>query len=436
MNKFKILIMMISIVIIFIIIFLISINIIGDKEEEEGFEEQSTLILDEIQEEETPKFKEVIDKNTFFSINTCLQNYYTYIQETNEEVFRDKTKEDIIYDMTDKTYLKENNITKENILNNMMTINYTSTYVAKEMNELSIGDNVKAYYVKGRIVDYAKQDAAKNVYDIVIIDKTNMTYAIVPNQENSLEELENILKKYENKNINKTDENLFKFAQTTAESIAKIYFSDYKRNALYDIETAYDSIDKEYKNKRFQTIEKYQEYINKNSERLKKMSMDKYKIEKKDGYTEYVYINTYGDYCIIRETSVMKYSVLLDTYTVNIPEFTEKYDKADNMTKVALNIEKIISALNSKDYEYVYNKLDSGFKANNFSTLEAFEEAVTFSFYENNTVEYVEYDTQGDIHIYTILLKPVNDEENHEVTKQIFMRLKEGYDYTFSYSLN
>ena len=54
----------------------------------------------------------------------------------------------------------------------------------------------------------------------------------------------------------------------------------------------------------------------------------------------------------------MQYKVLLDTYTMILPEFAEQYDNLDNTKKVVMNIEKVIQALNLRDFKYIYNKLD------------------------------------------------------------------------------
>ena len=70
------------------------------------------------------------------------------------------------------------------------------------------------------------------------------------------------------------------------------------------------------------------------------------------------------------EEEVGKYSVVLDTYTIDLPEFIEKYNSANEKTKVGLNIQKVFDAINNEDYEYVYNKLDNTFKQTNFKTVQ------------------------------------------------------------------
>ena len=50
-------------------------------------------------------------------------------------------------------------------------------------------------------------------------------------------------------------------------------------------------------------------------------------------YTQYVVLDENGRYYIFKESSVMNYSVLLDMYTVELQEFTDKYNSAKGEEK-------------------------------------------------------------------------------------------------------
>ncbi len=64
----------------------------------------------------------------------------------------------------------------------------------------------------------------------------------------------------------------------------------------------------------------------------------------------------------------MNYSVLLDMYTVELQEFTDKYNSAKGEEKVQYNLQLWFSAINDGDYSYAYSKLDQTYKNNNFPT--------------------------------------------------------------------
>ena len=104
------------------------------------------------------------------------------------------------------------------------------------------------------------------------------------------------------------------------------------------------------------------------------MALAQYQVTEEDGYTQYLLVDQNGKYYIANETAVMKYTTLLDTYTVDLPQFTESYNSANDSRKAGLNLQKVVDAINNNDYEYVYNKLDETFKSNNFPTLESFEQ--------------------------------------------------------------
>lgn len=433
MKKIKILIVVIIILIISIAVLLINIKNTNNNNNNEI--ETNTELVVENYEENTQEIIEDISRNNFFTVNTCLQNYYSYIQEENKEIMDEEAKREAIYELLDEYYIESNNITKDNILEKGVKIDYSNAYNSRKMYMKSVSELIDVYYVIGRIIDYTMEEEVRDVYNIVVLDKANTTFAIIPSQNYTKNEIKEELNKIKIENIKANENNKFKYTNVTDDSIAKMYFSNYIKNAIYDTELAYDYIDREYKQKRFPTLEEYKEYIDKNKETLKTLALEKYQINDKESYNEYVCVNSRGGYYIFKETDVMQYTILLDTYTVNIPEFTEKYDKANEQMKVAYNIEKIITAINNYDFEYVYEKMDKIFRENNFSTLEAFEEKTEFLFFDKNSVEYNEYEKKGNTHIYNITLKDYNGEIEHKDNIQIYMQLKDNYDFVFSFTI-
>ena len=121
----------------------------------------------------------------------------------------------------------------------------------------------------------------------------------------------------------------------------------------------------------------------------------------------------------------MEFTIKLDSYTIDIPEFIEKYDGGNDQTKVAMNIEKVIQALNNKDYNYIYGKLDETFKRNNFETINKFEEYMKNNFFEKNQIYSGVYSKKGDIYTYELKVKEI-DEEIDEIIDEI--TIDEGID--------
>ncbi len=151
-----------------------------------------------------------------------------------------------------------------------------------------------------------------------------------------------------------------------------------------------------------------------------------------EGKTEYICLDQYGNYYIFTENAIMDYTVILDTYTIDLPEFTEKYDNGTEQQKVALNIDKFMQSINAKDYKYAYGCLADSFKNNYFKTQEEFENYARENFYESNTVGYNEFNTQGDVYTYSVILTDKNTGE--QKTKTFIMRLGEGTNFEMSFN--
>ena len=153
-------------------------------------------------------------------------------------------------------------------------------------------------------------------------------------------------------------------------------------------------------------------------------------VENKNG-KEYVCVDENGKYYIFMEEEVGKYSVVLDTYTIDLPEFIEKYNSANEKTKVGLNIQKVFDAINKEDNEYVYNKLDNTLKQTNFKTVQEFKNYVIQNF-SGKQLKYGECQQQGSLYIFDITIT----EGTKQTNKRVIMQLKDGTDFVMSFNVN
>ena len=129
----------------------------------------------------------------------------------------------------------------------------------------------------------------------------------------------------------------------------------------------------------------------------------------------------------------MKFSIMLDTYTVPVSDFKEKYDKLDDNKKVAMNIEKVVQALNLKDNQYIYSKLDDTFKMNNFPTVNDFENYININYPSTYDIEYSNYSEENGIYMQDIILKDKNS--NTQKENSIIMQLKDNYEFIMSFNV-
>ena len=112
-------------------------------------------------------------------------------------------------------------------------------------------------------------------------------------------------------------------------------------------------------------------------------------------------------------------------------EFVEKYNSANEKTKVGLNIQKVFDAINNEDYEYVYNKLDNTFKQTNFKTVQEFKNYIIQNF-SGKQLKYGECQQQGSLYIFNITIT----EGTKQTNKRVIMQLKDGTDFVMSFNVN
>lgn len=389
------------------------------------------------------------DYNTFFSIEKNLQNYCLYLRVRNTKA---------LYELLTEEYINNNKITQENIANYLPKIE-SSDYEFR-LNELYVNDSelYPIYYAYGEIIQ--KQGKLEQ-YDTIYVDRSTLSIKIEPLTKQEYEAKIKGAKQQEERKIPRTQFNELKQITLSKEEIATKYFKNYIYQALHDQEKAYSSLDTEYKKAKYAGIEEYKQYISSKQEQL--ISMDTYSIKKqedfateeeyakyitnlkqrglnkyavtgKEDYNQYVCIDDYGNYYIFKETAPMQYTVILDTYTIDLPEFKEKYANATEEQKVLLNIQKFFEAINNQDYKYAYDKLDNTFKANNFSNLQQFENYVKNNFFIQNKLAASEAEIQGDNYLYNITISDATEQSKNTVTQTFVMQLKEGTDFVMSFS--
>lgn len=324
--------------------------------------------------------------------------------------------------------------------------------------QLSLG--VKIYFVYGYIIEKDTKDM--NDLNVGIkIDMKNSTFSVLPEEYLRKNECLNVTEgtnthfKEETEIENKAT-NIFNYKYVNNEVYIEYLFDNYVTRCIYNQDLMYELLDKEYKKNRFPTIEDFKNYIDEKNNvytakitkkaytdfndmdeyieyitNKQKLKINNYQITYEDDYTRYILQDSYNNYYVFYVTAPMEYSLMLDTYTLNLPEFIEKYNSGTTNEKVGYNIEKVIEALNCKDYKYIYNKLADEFKTNYFKTYEEFEEYAKETFSIKNEVTYNKYTESENLSTYEITIK----DQLKTVTKTIVMKLKDGTDFIMSFNV-
>lgn len=394
-------------------------------------------------------FKIVENNTTYYKVKGCIDKYFNawsnmWIDNDIKDIYQYENTITVdgysisIYWLESLLDLIAENYQKEikmdvNILISKYPRLPAGEVVLNEIYEYNMKSMISAYLVNGCYI--SMEDKNNNDFDLLlIIDKNQNTFEIYPKEyieekrlsasqeKDSLKWLEEIQK------IDKNNYNTYNNPIITNDTIAQDCFSLYMFYLKYDIEKAYSMLDEEYKDKKYVNIEEFKESMEKRiTNSLVNCSVN----NNKNNY-QYICEDNHKFYYIFNMTAPMKFTVVLDTYTMDLPEFITKYNSSDSKTKVALNIQKIVDAINDKNYRYVYEKLDNTFKTNNFNTLDEFEKYAEETFGTSNEVVFGKYIETNNYFTYDIILK----NNVKKVEKTIIMKLQEGTDFVISFNVD
>jgi len=419
---------LISVAVLILVLIVIIVNLLKLKED------ISNNIPDEAPyvEIELDTHLEVVSaRNNFYIVKNCINKFYTYCTY--------KDNEEVILSMLDEEYISYNGITKSNITTYLPTmkkikVNIDDMYVSRKT------ENIYIYFVYGDLVNTSNAQV-EEFSMIVKVDMENRTFKVL--LKDYLEE------KYPNiqggeyiqirypETIESNDYNIFDYKSISDQTYIGDVFDNFIDNMLYNRESAYESLNEKYRSKRFPTYESFKNFIKDNIRNITVTKLSQYqKNTSEDGSVQYICVDSNDNYYIINELSTMNCEFILDTYTVDLPEFITKYEEADETTRVGLNIEKIKEAINFKDFEYVYNKTDNTFKTNKFKNFEEFKNYLKSNLFEQNIFEYKNIEEKGNVYIATIIVKNKKDTKVANKEFQVLMKLTDSTDYSISFNFS
>ncbi len=434
MNKIKKSMIILSIIMtILIVVIIVLICVLKANQKELNNETQ-------ISEIERPDYKDnEIEQFEYSTINGAVTAYiqtanknnslYMELKQLQGEEETNKQMNQKIINMLSKTYIQNNNITIDNLQDYITLENEQLMFVPLKIKILT-DENIKTYVVEGFTENIKYESKGKKCF-IVNVDYSNQTYSIEPTnkQYDEIKQADKIT------SISKNEDNVYINKTSSSETKVKDYILLYKKLVLAEPEIAYNYMEEEYRNKRFGSIEKFKEYIENNRETIERISVEQYLTENHDDYTEYVAKDQYSNLYIFDEKNVLDFTFKLDTYTIPTEKFQKTYNSADDQNKVAMNIDKWIQMLNTRDYENAYNVLNETFRNNNWKTEKEFEKYIKDKLPLHYKVEYTTYSNEKSTYAQTINLTDVTDENSEKITLNIIMQLKDNYDFVMSFSI-
>ena len=294
-------------------------NLLKDKVTTTEYKQEKTLQL-------------VDDKLDFYAIQDCVEKYYIYYARTfnaedyysmtygranNSETIKEYEQKSatVLYNMLDEELKQTEEITIENIKTKLKQIKISSVNIIN-MYVCEQSENINIYIAEGIL----KEENTDNIMQFQIIINLN-----IPNRTFSIIPQEYVEKNYKDIEIGKgidinvpesipeNDNNTFRYKKTSEETYVQDLFAKLKDEIKYYPELAYNNLDEEYRNKKFESLEDFKKYINNNEEKYSKMQVKEYQKTIEDDYTQYICVDQDGNYYIFRETSLMQYNLMFIT---------------------------------------------------------------------------------------------------------------------------
>ena len=411
-------------------------------------------------------FKPINNINNYFIAKNILNRYIEKTKHLNgdsfindkkikiskEEYIDNEKKEAIKFFETviDNEYKNYYNLSEEKIINEATKYVKNGDYSKSdiiynidisEIYEYKYTDNITLFLLYANVNDkdlnlLIKYDTQKNIYSLFLsnyIEDNN--YDINMNTDRIKINCDDIIDNMYSK---------IKIGTITDEDMSKEYFNIQKNNLMYNLKLEYNKLNNEYKQKKYNDYQSFEEYYSSIKDEIKDSKLAKYSVEKIDDKKIYTLIDNYKNIYIIESVnSIANYSVILDNYTIDTAKFIKTYNDSSIQEKVILNIERVFTALNNKDYKYAYSKLADSFKNNYFKNEEEFKKFVEEYLYSKNKIEYEEFNREGTLNTYKIrVIKEF--EEGEEIPEgknapstylNIVMQLNEGTDFEISFRI-
>lgn len=435
MEKLKKIILILLIIIVIIIICIVSMKFHKKNDDIQEVEDtEDKLYVD-------TELQSINDINMYAIIENIVNSYIDYNSNNENEK---------IISMIDDKYIKDNNITTDNVKDKIEEIKGSPLVLINNITQQNISNNKTIYNISYDLVkdksleenDGLRYESFYNTNEETTTEE-NCRINININSEQQIFSIVPGKMEQSDFSIEKNEYNTYEYIVLNSQKQAEMYIQNFENNLRYKIKESYNKLDEEYKKKRFGSLEKYQQYMNENEKYFLNFELNKYKEENNDNYTEYICIDQYGNYYIFKDKGVMDYTVMLDTYTIDSDEFNNKYNNGSEQLKVGMNLEKIFQALNRKDYNYIYEKLDNNFKQSNFSTLTDFETYAKNTFFDINKIEYGEFEEKSGVYVYKISLSDATESSDEEtaneekkVMKNFIVKLEDNNDFKMAFNVD
>lgn len=389
MKKIKKLIVILLVIIVILILGILIINMKNKEKKVENLLNTATSVDPGVPEEDINKNAEdnnilqyVTDRNYYAIIKSISRNYISVASYGEKDIIRNIFSNKFI----EEYKINDNNILSHTGVDQVSNTKINSTYIISDM-LYTVKDNIYIYIVKGKY-RFSNWSNYRELNLMIVLDDTNEKYVLFPDEYLKKKNYSNL----KENDILKLDDTILSSEKVTSFSRVSLddkeysneLFAEWKEKIFYDKKDAYSKLNNQYKEKRFSNYNSFADYL---SNKKYIPTINQYRVYSKDDYTDYICTDQYNNYYIFRvQGGVMRYTVFLDNYTVELDTFKENYNNGDDQTKVSIQIGKIKQMINSKDYSTIYEKLNNAFKNNNFKSVSELKNYLEKNLYEQNSI--------------------------------------------------
>ena len=424
MKRIKKLIVILLLIILILILGILIINMKNKEKKVENLLNTETSVDPGVPEEDINKNAEdnnilqyVTDRNYYAIIKAISRNYISVASYGERDIIRNIFSNKFI----EEYKINDNNILSYTGVDQVSNTKINSTYIISDM-LYTVKDNINIYIVKGKY-RFSNWSNYRELNLMIVLDDTNEKYVLFPDEylkkKNYSNLKENDILKLDNTILSSEKVTSFSRVSLDDKEYSNELFAEWKEKIIYDKKDAYSKLNNQYKEKRFSNYNSFTDYL---SNKKYIPTINQYRVYSKDDYTDYICTDQYNNYYIFRvQGGVMRYTVFLDNYTVELESFKENYDKSDDSGKIAIQTGKFKQMLNLKDYNAIYSKLNEKFKDNNFKTVSDLKKYLDEKIYNINTIEIQEITQKDD---YYVCNGVIRNQQNQNEQKSIVIAIK------------
>lgn len=363
-------------------------------------------------------FENINDSFSYFLVKYCLSNFYS----SKENAFNSLDYKERNYDIS-----------------NFYSGN--KSYCIDKIYKATIKPSKSIYYVYYRIENEPNSVVNKQI--IIKVDTKNASFYVYPyeylksiNYTDLKDGSKVSLDIVDESDIEKTKYNNFNQTKIKKDEYSCIeeLFERFEFDVKYDLNNLYNLLDEEYKNIRFNNdFNNFLSYMNNMKEIYTQDIIKGYQKYELNIYTQYIIICTNNDHFVINMKDLMNYTIQFDNYTTSLPIYSKIYQSNFPKVRAKYCIDRVRKAINDKNYEFVYSKLNPVQKSNSYPDYNEFIRFIQVYFYDKNIFEYGDVVQISDyVYRYSVNIKDENNSDSLERTMNMTITLKDDEDFTIS----